>query len=82
MMCMKRTTIVAEESVLYRIRRLAENRGVSFGEIVREALEEKLDRERPPLTFLDHPEPGPAGAPSARQYSEEDLYEVEDERGL
>lgn len=69
---------MAEESVLYRIRRLAENRGVSFGEIVREALEEKLDRERPPLTFLDHAEPGPAGAPSARDADEQDLYRPRD----
>ncbi|MGH8898605.1 MAG: CopG family transcriptional regulator [Egibacteraceae bacterium] len=71
---MKRTMIVAEESVLHRLHQLADTRGISFGEIVREALEEKLEREQPPLTFLDVPFEPPPGWPSAREYDEESLY--------
>lgn len=81
MVRMKRTTIVAEESVLHRLRQLADTRGISFGEIVREALEEKLEREQPPLTFLDVPFEPPPGWPSAREFSENDLYHAEDVRG-
>jgi predicted transcriptional regulator len=54
----ERTTIVAEERVLYRLRQLADARGISFGALVREALSEKLDREQPTLTFLTHDAPG------------------------
>lgn len=75
---MERTTIVAEEQVLYRIRQLADERGVSMGEIIREALEEKLSREQPPLRSLG----SVAGreGPSARQFDEEDLYRPDDHR--
>ena len=49
---MERTTIVAEPEVLERLRRLARDRGVSFAEVVREALEQKSLEYRPKPTFL------------------------------
>ncbi|MFL5796715.1 MAG: CopG family transcriptional regulator [Actinomycetota bacterium] len=49
---MKRTTIVAPEAVLERLRTLARDRGVSFSEIVREALDQKAAEYRPKPTFL------------------------------
>jgi hypothetical protein len=44
---MKRTTIVANEEVLEKLRALARQRGVSFAEVVREAVEEKAGEYRP-----------------------------------
>jgi hypothetical protein len=44
---MKRTTIMAEESTLERLRALARERGVSFAEVAREALAEKAGEFRP-----------------------------------
>ncbi len=44
---MKRTTVMAEESTLDHLRRLADERGVSFAEVVREALEQKASEYRP-----------------------------------
>jgi predicted CopG family antitoxin len=38
---MKRTTIVADDQTMATLKRLAEERGVSFSEVVREALAEK-----------------------------------------
>ncbi len=75
---MKRTTIVAEERVLYRLRQLADSRGVSMGEIIREALEEKLSREQPPLRSLGAIDE--RRGPSARRFDEEDLYRPDEPR--
>lgn len=44
---MRRTTIVAPEEVLERLRALAAERGVSLAAVIREALEEKAGRHRP-----------------------------------
>lgn len=44
---MKRTTIVAQDALLTRLRRIAAERGTSFGALVREALEEKALPRRP-----------------------------------
>jgi hypothetical protein len=44
---MKRTTIMAEEKTVNRLQDLARDRGVSFAEVVREALEEKAREYRP-----------------------------------
>jgi len=44
---MVRTTIVADDGVLDRLRALARDRGVSFAEVVREALEAKAAEFRP-----------------------------------
>ncbi len=43
----RRTTIVAPEEVLDRLRALAAERGVSLAAVIREALEEKAGRHRP-----------------------------------
>ena len=44
---MPRTTIVAPEELLERLRRLAAYRRVSLGTVIREALEEKANQDRP-----------------------------------
>lgn len=44
---MKRTTIVAPEELLDRLRRVAEDRGISLASLIREALEEKAKTCRP-----------------------------------
>lgn len=44
---MKRTTIVADEQTLERLRALARKRNVSFAEVVREALDDKASEHRP-----------------------------------
>jgi hypothetical protein len=44
---MKRTTIVAPEELLDRLRRVAAERGTSMAMLVREALEEKARSQRP-----------------------------------
>lgn len=49
---MQRTTIMADEHTLERLRALARDRGVSFAEVTREALQEKADRYRPKPTSL------------------------------
>lgn len=42
-----RTTIMADEGTVRRLRALAEDRGVSFAEVVREAMEDKAREYRP-----------------------------------
>lgn len=44
---MERTTIMAEEETLARLRDLARSRGVSFAALAREALDEKAASYRP-----------------------------------
>jgi len=43
----RRTTIVAPDEILERLRSLAAERGVSLAAVIREALEEKAGRHRP-----------------------------------
>lgn len=76
---MRRTTIVAEERTLYRLRQLADARGVSLGEVVREALEEKLAKEQPALRFLGRSRT--RSVVDARAADEEDHYRADDFRG-
>jgi hypothetical protein len=68
---MKRTTIMADEVVVDRLRRLAQERSVSFAEVVREALEEKARSYRPKPTSLGAGQSAPsrtaARAASRRQ---------------
>jgi predicted transcriptional regulator len=49
---MKRTTIMADEETLERLKGLARDRGVSFAEVAREALEAKAAEFRPKPTTL------------------------------
>lgn len=44
---MRRTTVVASDELLERLRRVAAERGISMAELIREALEEALKRYRP-----------------------------------
>lgn len=44
---MQRTTIVLPESLLTRLRKAAAERGISMAALIREAVEEKIGRERP-----------------------------------
>jgi len=44
---MERTTLVLPRELREKVRRLASERGVSMGEIMREAIEEKVEAERP-----------------------------------
>jgi hypothetical protein len=44
---MKRTTIVADERTLDQLKALARDRGISFAQIIREALEAKATQFRP-----------------------------------
>ena len=49
---MMRTTIMADEEIVERLKALARDRGVSFAEIAREALAEKAREYRPKATSL------------------------------
>jgi len=44
---MQRTTIVAPDELLKRLRRMAAERGTSMAELIREALEDKVRGARP-----------------------------------
>ena len=67
--------------MLYRLRRLAEARGVSFSEIVREALAEKLERDQPPLSFVGAAGQRRPGDVEARVADEDGHYTPDDPRG-
>jgi predicted CopG family antitoxin len=47
MTVMTRTTIIADDHVIARLKGLARERGISFSQVVREALEEKAREHRP-----------------------------------
>jgi Ribbon-helix-helix protein, copG family len=49
---MHRTTIMAHDETVERLKGLARQRGVSFAEVVREALDEKAASYRPKPTSL------------------------------
>ena len=44
---MHRTTIVAPEDLIKRLRQMAAERGMSMAELIREALEDKIGSHRP-----------------------------------
>jgi hypothetical protein len=44
---MRRTTIVTPEHLLERLRQMAAERGTSMAQLIREALEDKVDSHRP-----------------------------------
>jgi len=44
---MRRTTIVAADELLNRLRRMAAERGTSMADLIREALEDKVRTDRP-----------------------------------
>lgn len=59
---MQRTTIMAEASTIERLRAIARERGVSFAEVVREALEEKARCWRPKPLSLGSGQSAPSRA--------------------
>lgn len=72
---------MADERVLDRLHQTADARGLSLGQIIREALQEKVQREQPAVSFI-----GLAGSRRpddvpAREADEQELYQPEDARG-
>jgi hypothetical protein len=57
---MHRTTIMAEPATIERLRALARERGVSFAEVVREALAEKAASYRPKPSSIGSGQSSPA----------------------
>jgi hypothetical protein len=51
-MAMRRTTIMAEDAVLDRLRAIAREEGISLAEVIREGMELRAQRSRPPVTFI------------------------------
>ena len=51
-MAMTRTTIVADDALLDRLRAIADAERKSLGAVIREGLELRIHRDRPPLTFI------------------------------
>ena len=63
---MQRTTIMADESLVERLRNLARERRVSLAEVVREALEEKARSYRPKPSSLGSGQSSSPGTASSR----------------
>lgn len=51
-MAMRRTTIMADDSLLDRLRAIARDEGTSLAEIIREGMELRAQRGRPAMTFV------------------------------
>jgi len=51
-MAMTRTTIVADDALLDRLRAIAAAEQKSLGAVIREGLELRAQRDRPPLAFI------------------------------
>ena len=64
---MQRTTIMAEEHTLARLREIAHQEGRSLAEVIREALEERARRPAPRLQFLGIGESAAGTGPTARE---------------
>ena len=47
-----RTTIMADETLLARLRTLAREQGVSLGEVIRQGMEMRAGMARPDLSFV------------------------------
>jgi predicted transcriptional regulator len=62
---MKRTTILADEKTVRKLKGLASDRGVPFSEVVREALEQKAAEYRPKPQSLGIAESRATGARKA-----------------
>lgn len=63
---MQRTTIMADEATVGRLRELARSRGVSLATVVREALDEKAQSHRPPPGSLGSGQSAPARTGAVR----------------
>ncbi|MDH4176748.1 MAG: ribbon-helix-helix protein, CopG family [Thermoleophilia bacterium] len=49
---MRRTTIMADDALLERLRSIAHEEGVSLAEVIREGMELRAQRSRPTVTFV------------------------------
>ena len=67
MMLMQRTTIMADEATLDRLREIARDEGRSLAEVIREALEERTRRPAPRLHFLGVGASTSGSGPTARE---------------
>lgn len=74
---MSRTTIMAPDELLDELRELARERGVSLGEVIREALElrARLGRSRTPPSFIGAIATGEPGHDTAARH-EDVLYGI------
>lgn len=72
---------MADERVLDRLRQTAAARGLSLGQIIREALEEKVQREQPAVSFIGLANDRRPNDVPARRADEQDLYRPKDIRG-
>lgn len=63
---MQRTTIMADEAIVDRLRHLARERHVSFAEVVREALNDKAATFRPKPTSLGAGQSPPSDTAATR----------------
>lgn len=64
---MQRTTIMADEETLTRLREIARDEGRSLADVIREALEQRVRRVRPPLHFVGVAASEPGSGPTARE---------------
>jgi hypothetical protein len=67
---MERTTIMADPATLARLREIAQEEGRSLADVIREALEERAHRRRPPLHFLGVGTSDAGTGPTARESSD------------
>lgn len=67
---MRRTTIMADPETLERLRDIAREEGRSLADVIREALEARVARPRPPLRFLGIGTSEPGTGPTAREVGE------------
>jgi Ribbon-helix-helix protein, copG family len=49
---MQRTTIMADDALLDRLRAIAREEGISLAEVIREGMELRAQRSRPGVTFI------------------------------
>lgn len=70
MMLMRRTTIMADEDTLERLRDIARHEGRSLADVIREALDERARNPRPRLHFLSVGASEPGTGPTARESAE------------
>lgn len=69
-MAMRRTTIMADDELLDRLRAIAREEGVSLAEIVREGMELRAQRSRPALMFVGSISTGRPGHRTAESASD------------
>lgn len=69
-MAMRRTTIMADDALLDRLRAIAAEEGVSLAEVIREGMELRAQRSRPMLTFVGSIATGRPGHRTAESASD------------